>query len=80
MCILEDQSADQVRLDVKFIVQISAITPSPILFLYKFEKNLKQVSHKSSSLVYHLILLFKTDKSLFQTGQCVQLVYIVHWR
>nr|XP_026653357.1 neuferricin [Zonotrichia albicollis] len=37
--ILEDQSADQVRLDVKLIIQMSAIAPSPVLSLYKLEKN-----------------------------------------
>lgn len=38
ICILDDQSADQVRLDVKFIVQMSAITPSSTLCLYKSEE------------------------------------------
>lgn len=37
--ILEDQSAEQVRLDVKLITQMSAIAPSPILSLYELEKN-----------------------------------------
>lgn len=54
---MEDQSAGQVSLDVKLLVQMSAVTASPILHFYDLEKHLKQVSLRSSILVYHPILL-----------------------
>jgi len=41
--------------DVKFIVQMIVFIPFPIISCTKSRKSLRQVSYKSSSLVYHLI-------------------------
>lgn len=48
------------EVDVKFIVQMTVFIPFPIIFCTSLRKTLRQVSYKSSSLVYHhLILLLR---------------------